>query len=270
MIHIEASAGALGTIAGGLDLREELDQPTVSAIRSGLQAHLVLVFRGHQPPSDAELVRFATALGDVGDFGSSAHARRGHSVIVRISNIIVDGKSGSAGTRALPWHSDTFRGRLRQFQMLEAVELPGEGGATYWADTYSAFERLSPTERDHLRGLRVVHEGQGETYYHHSVHPLVVTNPDNGRHALYLNQMFSTRVLDFPAAEGNELLARLCAHATTPEFVYRHDWQVGDLVVWDGIGTMHRRDAFNPSTRRHLRGLCTLLPDDQRVGHGQR
>ncbi|MGH3769699.1 MAG: TauD/TfdA dioxygenase family protein [Pseudonocardiaceae bacterium] len=185
MMHLEPTTGPLGAIVGGLDLREELDQPTLSAIRSGLQAHLLLVFRGHEPLSDAQLVRFAATLGEVGDFGNSDGARPGYPEIVRISNIVEDGKIGSAGADALPWHTDTFHGRLRQFQMLNAMELP-DGGATYWTDTYSAFERLPSIERDRLVGLRVVHEGQGESHYHHSVHPLVVTNPDNGRCALYL------------------------------------------------------------------------------------
>lgn len=262
MLHIEPTTGPLGAIVGGLDLREELDQPTLSAIRSGLQAHLVLVFRGHEPPSDAELVRFAAALGEVGDFGNSDKVRPDYPEIVRISNIVENGKIGSAGTHALPWHTDTFHGRLRQFQLLDAIELPGEGGATYWADTYSAFERLPRSECDRLLGLRVVHEGQGENHYHHSVHPLVVTNPDHGRRALYLSKMFSIRILELPAADSDELLDRLCAHATAPDLVYRHDWKVGDLVLWDGIGTMHRRDAFDPSTRRYLRGLCTLIENE--------
>ncbi|MGH3899713.1 MAG: TauD/TfdA dioxygenase family protein [Pseudonocardiaceae bacterium] len=263
-MHIEPTTGPLGAIVGGVDLRDESDQPALSAIRSGLQAHLLLIFRGHEPPSDAQLVRFAATLGEVGDFGSSDKVRPCCSAIVRISNTAENGKIGSAGTHALPWHTDLFYDRLRQFQMLDALELPADGGATYWADTYSAFERLPPAERDRLSGLRVVREGQGETRYHHSVHPLVVTDPDSGRRALYLTQMFSTRVPELSGAESDELLARLCAHATTPDLVYRHDWTVGDLVVWDGIGTMHRRDAFDSSTRRYLRGLCTLRKDEAR------
>lgn len=263
MIYMEPTGGPLGAIVGGLDLREELDQPTLSAIRAGLRKYLVLIFRGHEPSSDAELVRFAAALGEVADFRTKGKVRPGYPAIIRISNIVEEGrKIGSTGAHALPWHTDTFHGRLRQFQILDAMELPGEGGATYWADTYSAFERLPPVERDHLMGLQVVHEGQGETYYHYSIHPLVVTNPDHGRRALFLTQMFSTRVLGLPVSHNDELLTRLCAHATTSDLVYRHDWKVGDLVVWDGIGTMHRRDAFDPSTRRYLRGLCTLLKNE--------
>lgn len=193
-IEIEATSGPLGAIASGLYLQDELDQPTLSLIRTGLAGNLVLVFRG-------------------------------------------------------------------QFQILHAVELPDSGGAPYWADTYSAFERLPPLEREYLEGLRVVPEGQGETYYHHSVHPLVVTNPEHGRRTLFLTKMFSTRVLGIPATQSDELLDRLCAHATTADLVYRHDWMVGDLVVWDAIGTLHRRDAFDPSSRRYLRGLCTLAAE---------
>ncbi len=257
MIHLKPTAGPLGAIVGGLDLRDDLDEPTLSAIRSGLQAHLLLVLRGHEPPSDAQLLRLAAALGKVGDFAGSGETRPGHPAIGIVSNIVEDGREiGATGAKALPWHTDTCWGRLRRFQMLDAMEVSSDGGATYWADTYSAFERLPPGERERLSSLRVVHEGLGE----HSVHPLVVTNPDSGRRALFLTKML--KVLKLPAADSDELLDRLRAHATAPDLVYRHDWKVGDLVLWDALGTLHRRDAFDPSSRRYLRVLCTLVEDE--------
>ncbi len=101
MLDIEPTTGPIGAIAVGLDLRGEIDPPTLSAIRSGLQAHLVLVFRGHESPSDDDLQRFAGALGEVGDFGTSDKLRPGCRSIIRISNIVQNGKIGSAGTHAL-------------------------------------------------------------------------------------------------------------------------------------------------------------------------
>ena len=72
---------------------------------------------------------------------------------------MVDIPHRSHGAKELPWHTDTCWGRLRQFLLLDAMEVPSDGGATYWADTYSAFERLPPDERRHLSSLRVVARG---------------------------------------------------------------------------------------------------------------
>ncbi len=96
MIHIAPTTGPFGAMVGGFDLRDTLDQATLSAIRSGLRAHLLLVFRGHAPLSDAQLLSFAAALGEVGDFGSSDKARPG-SVLDRDG--VAVGARATAGAR---------------------------------------------------------------------------------------------------------------------------------------------------------------------------
>jgi alpha-ketoglutarate-dependent 2,4-dichlorophenoxyacetate dioxygenase len=91
-----------------------------------------------------------------------------------------------------------------------------------------------------------------------AVHPLVRTNPRTGRRALYLAS-HASRIMDWPVPEGRLLLRDLVEHATQPQFVYRHIWQDGDLVIWDNLATMHRARPFDDTRyRRELRRVTTL------------
>ncbi|HUK33157.1 MAG TPA: TauD/TfdA family dioxygenase, partial [Vicinamibacterales bacterium] len=91
-----------------------------------------------------------------------------------------------------------------------------------------------------------------------AVHPLVRTNPRTGRRSLYLAS-HASRIIDWPLPEGRLLLRDLIEHATQPQFVYRHQWRVGDLVIWDNLATMHRGRPFDDTAnRRELRRVTTL------------
>jgi alpha-ketoglutarate-dependent 2,4-dichlorophenoxyacetate dioxygenase len=97
-----------------------------------------------------------------------------------------------------------------------------------------------------------------------AVHPLVRVNPRTARRSLYLAS-HASRIVDWPVPEGRLLLRDLIEHATQPQFVYRHAWRPGDLVIWDNRATMHRARPFDDATqRRELRRVTTLdlpLPD---------
>jgi alpha-ketoglutarate-dependent 2,4-dichlorophenoxyacetate dioxygenase len=91
-----------------------------------------------------------------------------------------------------------------------------------------------------------------------AVHPLVRTIPGSGRRSLYLAS-HASRIMGWPVPEGRLLLHDLIEHATQPEFVYRHAWRVGDLVIWDNRATMHRARPFEDTRyRRELRRVTTL------------
>ena len=83
-------------------------------------------------------------------------------------------------------------------------------------------------------------------------------HPETGREALYVSPANTRYICGLPADESDALLRELFEHATRPQHVYRHDWQVGDLVVLDAVGAMHRRDRFDRNDRRYMRQLSTL------------
>jgi taurine dioxygenase len=83
-----------------------------------------------------------------------------------------------------------------------------------------------------------------------AVHPIVRTHPATRRNALFLGRRRNAYIMGLPLAESEELLNQLWAHASNPAFAWYQTWEVGDLVMWDNRCTMHRRDAFDPNTRR--------------------
>jgi taurine dioxygenase len=150
--------------------------------------------------------------------------------------------------------------------------LPKEGGATYFADMSSAYERLPASLRKTISGRKAV---QSYAYFnqYNSVpttseqkkktpdveHPIVRTHPLTGRKALYICPGMTTRIVGLPDAESKAVLDELFGWCVRPEFVYRHDWKHGDAVMWDNACTMHRRDPFDPESERLMK-RTTILP----------
>jgi alpha-ketoglutarate-dependent 2,4-dichlorophenoxyacetate dioxygenase len=166
--------------------------------------------------------------------------------------------------------------------MLSAKVVPPVAADTEFADMRAAYDALPAELRARLEGLRVHHsiahsrqtlgfefsEDEQERLKG-AVHPLVRTIPRSGRQSLYVAS-HASRILGWPVPEGRLLLRDLIEHATQPEFVYRHAWRVGDLVIWDNRATMHRARPFEDTTyRRELRRVTTLdLPEPAPVAGG--
>jgi alpha-ketoglutarate-dependent 2,4-dichlorophenoxyacetate dioxygenase len=134
-----------------------------------------------------------------------------------------------------------------------------------------AYDALDAGIRNRLEGLRAHHSivysrkvlgfefsNEEEEKLPGAIHPLVRTNPRTRRRSLYLAS-HASRIIDWPVPEGRLLLRDLIEHATQPQFVYRHSWRVGDLVIWDNLATMHRGRPFDDAShRRELRRVTTL------------
>ena len=123
---------------------------------------------------------------------------------------------------------------------LHAQRLPSSGGDTAFANQHIAFETLDQETKERIADLRAFHTGKvfGPDV-EDSVHPVVRTHDETGKPALYVNGNFTKHVCDMPEAESEALLYRLFAHASRPEFVYRHRWTLNDLVLWDNRSVMH-------------------------------
>jgi taurine dioxygenase len=149
--------------------------------------------------------------------------------------------------------------------LLYALEIPPEGGDTWFCDMYAAFDSLPEDLKRRAAGLKVKHDG---TYNSGGfvragvtptddpraapghLHPLVCRHPDSGRPMLYLGRRRNAYLDGLDIAESERLLDLLWEHATQDGHVWRHRWQVGDLVLWDNRCTMHRRDPFDAAARR--------------------
>jgi taurine dioxygenase len=187
-----------------------------------------------------------------------------------VTNLQADGKPvGILGDGEIVWHSDfSFKERPTAARMLLAREIPPAGqGKTYFVNCYAAFETLSDAMKHRVAGKSIKQANVVDTAMKlrpgakldmdvrdlpGPSHPIVATHPKTGRSMLYLGRRHSAHVNGLSVADSEALLDELWAHATDPRFCYTHLWQVGDVVVWDNQATLHKRDAFDASTRRVL------------------
>ena len=267
---------------GAIDLREVRDRATLDEIRAGMDEYAVLVFR-QQPFTDAEQLAFAQR------FDGTLHAKTGISVLGKnrlgdealtdISNVDENGEIMKSNDRrrmyALGnrlWHTDaSFQDPPGRYSMLSARVVPAVSADTEFADMRAAYDALDSDIKAKLQGLRAHHsiaysrEVLGFEFSKRereqlkgAIHPLVRANPRTQRRSLYLAS-HASRIVDWPIPEGRLLLRDLIDHATRSQFVYRHAWRVGDLVIWDNLATMHRGKPYDDAVhRRELRRVTTL------------
>src|SRR6266853_1543793 len=236
-----------------VDLKTVHDEATLGRIRAGMDEFAVLVFRD-QVWSDAEHLDFAQRL------DGRLHTKLGISAL----------QKNGLGNRL--WHTDaSFQDPPGRYSMLSAKVVPPVDADTEFADMRAAHDALPEPEKARLEGLRVHHsiaysrqtlgfefsENEQEALKG-AIHPLVRTIPRSNRRSLYLAS-HASRIIDWPVPEGRLLLRELIEHATQPRFVYRHQWRVGDLVIWDNRAAMHRALPFDDTKyRRELRRVTTL------------
>jgi alpha-ketoglutarate-dependent 2,4-dichlorophenoxyacetate dioxygenase len=265
-----------------VDLRRVHDPETLAAIRGGMDEYAVLVFR-EQPFTDGEQLDFAQRLDGVlhTKLGISAlqKNRLGNEALGDISNLDENGEIMKSDNRRRMyglgnrlWHTDaSFQDPAGRYSMLSAKVVPPVDADTEYADMRAAYDALPEDEKARLEGLRVHHSiaysrqtlgfefsESEQDALKGAIHPLVRTIPRSKRRSLYVAS-HASRIMDWPVPEGRLLLRDLIEHATRPEFVYRHQWHVGDLVIWDNRATMHRARAFDDAKyRRELRRVTTL------------
>lgn len=184
-----------------------------------------------------------------------------------ISNIVRDGMPiGGLGAYESLRHTDmSYVDKPPMASALYAIEVPPSGGDTGFSNQYIAYEALPAVVRQRLDSLKLRHDSSlnsvGELRRGFTevtdprqtpgaVHPLVRTHPATGRKALYLGRRRNAYIEGLDLAESEALLDTLWQSASDARFTWYQQWRVGDLVMWDNRCTLHRRDAFDPTTRR--------------------
>ena len=268
--------------AGAIDLREVRDPPTLDAIRAAMDEYAVLVFRDQRFDGGEQLAfakRFDGALHAKTGAAVLGRNRLGDEALTDISNVDESGQLMQAGDRRRAyalgnrlWHTDaSFEDPPGRYSMLLAKVVPPVAADTEFADMRAAYDALDDATRRTLEGLHAHHSiaysrmtlgfefsAEEQRKLPGAVHPVVRANPRTGRRSLYLAS-HASRIIDWPVPEGRLLLRELVEHATQPQFVYRHEWREGDLVIWDNLATMHRGRPFDDTRhRRELRRVTTL------------
>jgi alpha-ketoglutarate-dependent 2,4-dichlorophenoxyacetate dioxygenase len=270
----------------GPDLRDPVDQPTLREIVQALDHYAVLVFRD-QPLTDNEQIAFSGLFGPletaVGSMRCDRKSRLGNRRLADVSNLDENNniRSESDSWRRMQlanqlWHTDSsFKTVPGMLSFLSARELPPSGGETEFADMRAAYDGLDTLTQDRIRCLEAEHSllySRSLTGYddftdaERAAFPpvsrsLVRVHPGSGRKTLYLAS-HASRIIGWPAERGRALLASLIEGATRPQFVYRHDWQLNDLVVWDNRCTMHRARPYDDVEHRRDMRRTTVADTD--------
>jgi taurine dioxygenase len=268
-LTIERIAGALGAEVRGIDLTTDLTDHDVAALRAALLEHQV-VFLRDQPYATDHLERLTMQLGGHGHT-PFLESMDGHPGVVRV----VREASESGFNFGGQWHSDwSFQPEPPAFTLLWSLEVPPHGGDTMWANMALAFDTLSSGLRETLSTLRAVHSA-GWAYSSNGVlartasqrsmqiatsdealaehtHPVIVTHPETGRQALFVNPTYTVRFDGWSAADSAPLLQHLYAHATRDAFTCRFRWTPNTLAIWDNRVTQHNALNDYAGFRREL------------------
>ncbi len=260
---------ALGAEIVGVDLSEPISDELFAKIQDCWHQNLVVLFRD-QHLSEADQVRFAERFGPL----AISHTRRyttANPAVMIISNIRENGKQiGALPDGEMQFHSDQcYQEKPAMASMLYAIEIPGVGGNTLFANAYKAYETLSDDIKRRLDGRKAMHAYDYDAAsmkrgtrikegVPHFAHPAVRTHPATGRKALYVNRLMTIGIEGLPEAESDELLNVLFAHQENPAFIYEHVWRVNDLLMWDNRCALHARSDFSSDERRLMRRVTVL------------
>lgn len=273
-IQVKASGSALGADIEGVNLKKPLKETEIEVLKQAWADHQVLRLRAQENLEVEDLARFSRYFGEL-DKAPPASAQLGddfawqHPDITVISNVEVNGKPvGDLGNSEAVWHADmTYHPQPPSGSALYAIEIPPVGGNTQFANMYAAYDTLPDDLKARIADLNCIHDGSRNsagglrkgyadnndpTKTVGALHPLVRIHPVTGNKCLFLGRRRNAYIPGLELEESESLLNTLWAHATQPQFVWTQQWQVGDLVLWDNRCTMHRRDAFDPATRRLL------------------
>jgi taurine dioxygenase len=258
--------GTFGAEVSAFDIRR-VSPSDCERLRGALDEHLLLIFK-HQSLSFNDQVALTGIFGRVDHRIRPGEKPFRHPDDPRIHVVSNDRRTASQSTATVFWHTDqSFRKCPSPVIVLKAVVMPRRGGNTMFADMRTAYETLDPSDKKLIGRLKARHRfgalmgiaaGSRTSRRPDAVHPLARKHPITGRRSLYLNQFCIEGIEGWPRSASSELLQRLYAHALAAKFIYVHQWQLGDVLVWDNGSLMHRvagmPEALRVLHRTHTRG----------------
>lgn len=275
-LEVNPLSDVLGAEILGIDLQNEMNAGTVAEIMRIWRHYQVIVFRD-QDLNEAQQLRFAEKFGEIWTmpsetfpFGLDEYIDDPKRVML-ISNVRKDGiPIGQIPDGEMGLHSDNmYREVPAKATLLYGIDVPSKGGATRFANMYTAFEELPQYLKEVLDRRMATH---GYTYGQFITEseqktgnagtctfPAVITHPETQRRALYVAELMTIRLEDMKEEDSKTCLEEIYDHIDQPRFVYEHPWRKGDLVIWDNRCVQHGRTDFDPSERRLLRRITTKV-----------
>lgn len=261
MLTITPTGAALGAEISGVDLSKALDDESFERIRKAFNDYEVIFFRDQNLTPDQQIA-FSRRLGELEHHVRVDCCRPGYPELFIVSNVIENGKPIGSQDAGLFWHSDLcYMEEPSLGSLLYAREVPMRDGKvqgdTLFASATAAYDALPEATRQRIDKLQAVNSYE-KGYYRDrksgkraplteeqkrktpdTAHPIARTHPQTGRKCLFVNEGYTSRIVGLDPEESEALLSELLAHATEERFVYRHQWRVGDLLIWDNCSTQH-------------------------------
>ena len=261
-VSIHPFDSALGAEVHGIDLSRSMDGDSFAIVRDAYEEYSVLLFRD-QELTPEQHIDFTRRFGKLEIHVLDQWLHPEHPEILIVSNIKDEDRHIGVPHAGRYWHTDlSYMVAPSRGSLLYAIEIPEQNGRalgdTRFTSTGAAYEGLPEETKERIAELRatfslthhrtkLMADGadenpltpEQETKVPVAVHKIVQEHPVTGRKLLFVNEGHTVEILDLPEANGRKLLDMLCRHATSPEFVHRHRWRVGDVLMWDNVATQH-------------------------------
>lgn len=246
---VTQASRVIGVEVEGVDMTQAVPQGQVDELQQALANHNVLFFRDQPKLTPEQQIAFARNFGPLHMHPAAAKDN------VHPELFVLHTHAESYVNNGADWHTDVSCDEEPPMATLVQIHrIPSAGGDTLFANMYAAFEALSQRMQVYLRGCEALHESErayrgryrdkgvvddASRIYPSAVHPVVRTHPVSGREALYVNESFTSRILDIPVEESDALLSYLYQHMARPEFQVRYQWRENSIAFWDNRCTQH-------------------------------
>jgi taurine dioxygenase len=265
----------------GFDLSGPIDNATFGELERIFHDNIVVFFRGQNLTNERH-IDFSRRFGELEVHIVKKYLLPGHPEILLVSNVKnAAGELIGLADAGFTWHSDvSYRRTPSRCSLLYAEEVPHDDNGTVLGDTVfanciAAYEALPAAMKRRLDGLKAIHRYSSRRRVADSprpkltqaqldetpdvAHPIVRTHPHTGRKAIYVTAGECIGIEGMPEDEALELIAELDTHCVKPEFLYRHRWRVGDLVMWDNAAAMHLAICDYALPQRRLMHRTTVI-----------
>jgi taurine dioxygenase len=251
MFTVKLIGGSLGAELHGVDLATNLSDKVLTVIRELLVEHEVIFFR-NQNISHEQHKQMANFFGPL-------QTHPAYGTVPNFPEITILESTAEQPSKIEEWHTDmTFRQHPPMGSILRSKICPPNGGDTLWSSMTSAYEGLSQPMKDFLDNLSAEHDfsyGFKESLAEPGgreklkdavkanppvIHPVIRIHPESGKKVIFVNSLFTTKILDLPSSESRSILNFLYDHVKTPEFTCRFNWEPNSIAFWDNRSTQHK------------------------------
>jgi taurine dioxygenase len=281
-MNIIESGKTLGARVEGLDLSIPLTDAQFAQLEQALGKYGVLSYP-KQTLTSIQLKQFSERFGRLEVNVANMYQETGLPEVMVLSNKVENGKPLGLSDAGQDWHTDMSYSKMIAFtNVLYGIEIPHRDGEplgnTEFCNMHAAYDDLPESLKTQLDGMTITHDfekfwekmrlekGQRPPLTDAQraakppvSHPIFMTHPITGKKVLYANPGYSMRINELPEAESDEILAFLFKHQLQEKYQYRHRWSVGDVLMWDNMGTLHNAvPDYRPDEHRYIK-RCQVM-----------